>query len=490
MVKVDVRPTQKLRGSNRLDVAASLGPVFSALSADSVDLERVRLVCDWIQYRSNFRDVVDLRPVLPSATNGGSSAAVLELAIDLRRTADIDVESTTRQILADQHNSGLRRVYLEDWVAGRDSCIWSLNSLYWQALGHWEKTTGQEYEQALPGGESDARNRSAVRKLLLDLFHVWDDLGARSALPEELYVVELGVGNGNQAKVWLDEFAALDRADGRDYYRRLHYILGDYSPHVLRRAERTVADHVAHTSSIVLDATQPLSTLGFLRHKAFLIYVSNVYDNLPTDEIAYISGRAHLVEVRAVLRDKDAERIAREATTTPNDLPMLVEKLVRLGPDLLSEVQPQNFPSVESAIEFWRACWTALRLEERYAPLDGLDLYEIAPGLTGEHLRPLLERHGDLRLHVSNGAVASFAGTLPLLHPFGRLQCHDLFVTDTDQYLTGFYGPGKYDGSVVNWVNGPLLRHVGSRQGFDITFTPFGHGARTHVKTLTASLHD
>ena len=33
-------------------------------------------------------------------------------------------------------------------------------------------------------------------------------------------------------------------------------------------------------------------------------------------------------------------------------------------------------------------------------------------------------------MHVSNGALASFADTLPLLHPFGRLQCHDLFVTD------------------------------------------------------------
>ena len=50
--------------------------------------------------------------------------------------------------------------------------------------------------------------------------------------------------------------------------------------------------------------------------------------------------------------------------------------------------------------------------------------------MTGEILRPLLEAHGDVRMHVSNGALASFADTLPLLHPFGRLQCHDLFLTD------------------------------------------------------------
>ena len=49
--------------------------------------------------------------------------------------------------------------------------------------------------------------------------------------------------------------------------------------------------------------------------------------------------------------------------------------------------------------------------------------------------------------------------------------CHDLFLTDADQYRTGFYGPGKYDGSVVNWVNGPLLPHIGSRRGFDVADT-------------------
>ncbi len=66
---------------------------------------------------------------------------------------------------------------------------------------------------------------------------------------------------------------------------------------------------------------------------------------------------------------------------------------------------------------------------------------------------------------MTNGAVASFVDTLPLLHPFGRLVCHDLFVTDVEQYHTGFRGPGKYDGSVVNWVNGPLLAHIGSPEG-------------------------
>lgn len=123
-------------------------------------------------------------------------------------------------------------------------------------------------------------------------------------------------------------------------------------------------------------------------------------------------------------------------------------------------------------------------------PLMGLDLHEVAPGINGEVLRPLLEADGDVRMHVSNGAVASFSDTLPLLHPYGRLQCHDLFVTDTHQYRTGFRGPGKYDGSVVNWVNGPLLQHIGSRKGFDVRYVPFAHRSGTNVVTLTTQVRD
>jgi len=77
-----------------------------------------------------------------------------------------------------------------------------------------------------------------------------------------------------------------------------------------------------------------------------------------------------------------------------------------------------------------------------------------------------------------------------LLHPFGRLLCHDLFVTDIRDYGAGFYGPGKYDGSVVNWVNGPLLRHVGSRGGFDVRISPFAQCPAANVKTLTATVRE
>ncbi len=478
---IDIRPVGKLHGPDPVDVPAALGPLFAALGDAPADLARLRVVCDWIQYRHNFCPPVHTRPIL-------AEPPAVELAIDLRRCPDHDLAAAVKAALGGPDVPA--RTVLEPWRPASQSCIWQFNTLYWQALRLWEQAAGQEYEQALPGGRSQARDTRIVRELILELLRVWDELDARHALPEELYVVELGVGNGNQARTWLDVFAGLDRSHGRDYYRRLHYLMGDYSAHVLDRARQTVREHGSRVSALVLDATRPQLTLGFLAGQAFLVYISNVYDNLPTDEVASIQGRPYLVEVRAYLPDDDAAAIAGRLGLPPDELGGLIQRLLRLGPELLAEAAPGTLPSAADAVALWRDTWAALRLAERYLPLDGLDAYQVTPSLSGEILRPLLGSTGDIRMHVSNGALASFTGTLPLLHPFGRLICHDLFRTEPGQYHTGFAGPGKYDGSVVNWVNGPLLQLAGNRRGFDVRIGPLPSRPAGHVKMLTAQVRD
>jgi hypothetical protein len=500
---IDVRPVTRLRGPDAVDVAAALGPVFTGLSASPVDLARLRVVCDWIQYRNNFTEPVTCRPVLAEPAPAGHTDGPghgdgapwarpdsLEIAIDLRRCGEADLATRVKEVLAAPEDAHPGATVLEPWVPASDSCIWRFNTLYWQALSRWEQATGREYEQALPGGASDARNTAAVREMIGELFAVWDELDARHALPQELYIVELGVGNGSQARTWLDTFAALDHGHGREYYRRLHYLMGDYSAHVLERARQAVAHHGDRVNGLVLDATRPLLTLGFLRGKAFCVYISNVYDNLPTDELASIGGRPYLVEVRAYLGEEDVSRIAARHGVPAGALAALTERLLRLGPDLLAEAAPGTFAGADQVVALWHDVWLALRLQERYVPLEGLDVYRVSPSLTGEILRPLMGSSGDIRMHASNGALASFEGTLPLLHPFGRLLCHDLFLTEPAQYHAGFYGPGKYDGSVVNWVNGPLLQLIGNRRGFDVQIAPFGARPGSNVKTLTAQVRD
>ena len=302
-VEIDLRAAERLRRS--AGAQAAVRPIVEALCASDADLAAGRVVCDWIQYKANFRETAMVRPVL----GADDSEFVDELAVDLRRCAQPDTDVAV-EVTAAILDTNPDRVWLEPWAPSSASCVWRFNALFWQALVDWEKATGREYEQTLPGGESDARNSGAARETILDLFKIWDELASRRALPEQLYVLELGVGNGGQARTWLDQFVELDRRHGRDYYRRLQYLMGDYSVHVLDRARAEVARHGEHVSGLVLDATRLSGTVGFLAGKAFLVYISNVYDNLPSDEVATIRGRVYLVQARSFLPGAAADEIA------------------------------------------------------------------------------------------------------------------------------------------------------------------------------------
>ena len=90
-------------------------------------------------------------------------------------------------------------------------------------------------------------------------------------------------------------------------------------------------------------------------------------------------------------------------------------------------------------------------------------------------------------MHLSSGALDSFVNTLPLLHARGYLQVNDIFVTDFSQYRLGYFGPGKLEGSLLNWVNGALLREVAERAGYDLHFAPFHYrkGSKNSVLYTT-----
>ena len=88
---------------------------------------------------------------------------------------------------------GAAAVTLEEWGPTRPQLHLGVQRPVLAATCAWEEATGRGYEQALPGGQSDARNDdAAAARPIRELFAVWDALAERRALPEELYVVELG----------------------------------------------------------------------------------------------------------------------------------------------------------------------------------------------------------------------------------------------------------------------------------------------------------
>lgn len=130
---IEVRPTDKLRGRNGTVLTSVLSAILRAADEERLDLGRARVVCDWIQYKKNFREPVEVREIV-------DALAGVEIAVDLRRGSDdaSALETALALALGRNGDAAAERLYLEPWAPGTRSCVWSFNALYWKALGLWE----------------------------------------------------------------------------------------------------------------------------------------------------------------------------------------------------------------------------------------------------------------------------------------------------------------------------------------------------------------
>jgi len=471
------------------DVLAALFALLDQQRLDAETLPHLRLHLDWIQYKANFREPISMRY---AADSQGRRLSLAELAVDLRRVprerlldhlADAAATIGSIGVGGPSADDAGGQVIVEDWVPLGESLIWQFNRLFWQRLTDWERQTGRGFEAALPSGRSDANDPVAVADAVADFWTLLVELDKRGQLPAEIFALEIGVGSGTRAGLWLDRFKAIDEARATGFYPRLRFLLADYSLPTLDRAMHAVAAHPNVVSMIATDALNPLRALSFLRYKILYVHLTNVYDNLPVDELVRRDGRLYLVETRAYLPAAAARTIAETHGVGPTELRATITRLLDTGPDL--------FGDRERGVAFWRAVWDGLCLEERLRHLEGTADVPLPPGLHGDDLDELLATApADVRFHISRGAVESFVNTVPLLHPRGYLQVQDIFVATMDEYRQGFRGPGKLDGSVVNWVNGALLRAVGARTGYDVHFAPFRYRAGSRTSILYTTLRE
>jgi hypothetical protein len=460
-----------------------IGTVYTLLEEGHIEkaqFARLQIELDWIQYKQNFREVV-------IATHGyneqGQQVPIMDVHVDTRQVVPGCLRAALLRALA-RTNPGVPqeqdRLPLEQFQSMRSSIVWEFNKLYWSRLKDWEIATGKGYEQALPGGQSDGHNPEAIADSVGDFWTLLRDLESKNQLPPEIYLLEIGVGTGTRCGKWLTRFRALDQQRGTSYYPKLRVLLGDYSLATLDMSKPAVTEHAELCSFLVLDALNPLKTLSFLRHKIMQVHSTNVYDNLPDEEVVRRDGKLYFVQVRAYLPMADMVRLATEFEIQPDGFRAAVSRLLSGNADFLGET-PRG-------VAFWMQLWNAVRLEERLVQMEDLPDFPFPPGLDAARVEDILkEAPSDFRFHLSSGALESFLNTLPLLHPRGYLQVQDIFVTDLDQYRLGFYGPGKLDGSLLNWVNGALLKEVAERAGYDVHFAPFHYrkGSRTSVLYTT-----
>ena len=65
-----------------------------------------------------------------------------------------------------------------------------------------------------------------------------------------------------------------------------------------------MAHHGDHVSGVPLDALNPFKSLAAHRFKIMYVHLTNVYDNLPFDDLVRRDGKLYLVEVRAYLNGR------------------------------------------------------------------------------------------------------------------------------------------------------------------------------------------
>ena len=477
---IELKPPKRVDNEQLAAVMSALAQVaceYQQKPAYQSLLSSMNFSLDWVQYKSNFRPPVAERIVL---TPQCRSIHHREVHIDLRQVAAPELAAQLRQLLDawqfsspllpveaqsnpayegpdETHQGNLAvaiaarpveqlalssqeanadKMYLEPFLPARTSIIWSFNTLYWQALDKWEATFQKGYELSLPGGVTDSCNPEFVAASVSRLCRILDELQAKGQLPEQIFVLEIGVGNGSQARIWLDEFKRLAQETGADYYHRLHYLMSDFSACVLDAAREAITPHLEHVSFLVLDAADPMKSLSFLRYKLLFVHISNVYDNLPGSELVKCDNKYYQVEVRAYLPRDVAEDIARQYELPISNLATVIARFLRIGPDY--------FDDVSQGVHFWSDTWHALKLKERYVQLEDPSQLRLCEGFDGRDIEALLAPVGNVRVHLNEMSLKSFLNTLPLLHPRGIFQVQDIFVTDLEQYHSSFRGPGKY----------------------------------------------
>jgi hypothetical protein len=487
IIQRNYTPSALPKGTDITDLTSRVtAPLTVLLEESGLETEvaaALRIHLDWLQYKTCFRDPVMVRRAVDQHER---LLPLSEISVDLRRLDPPRLKDHLTSAVVALRNGQPQAagaeapLVLDGFLPWRDSIIWAFNRLFWQRLASWEAHANRGFEAALPSGGSDANHPEAVGDSVADFWTLLRDLQTRGQLPAEIYALEIGVGSGARARLWLDRFKALDDECGTGYYSRLRFLLGDYSPATLETALAAVGPHAPISSVLAIDATNPFKTLSFLRFKILFVHLTNVYDNLTFDEIARRDGQLYLVEVRPYIAAEAARQMAADAGLTVAQLPDMIKRLLEFGPEALGDL--------ERGMIFWNNVWNGLRLEERLRSLDEGEDGHLPKGVSRSALDDLLaDAPADIRFHLSRGAAESFVNTVPLLHPRGYLQVQDIFVTSMKDYTLGFRGPGKLDGSFVTWVNGAFLRAVGARAGYDVHFSPFRYrkGSKTQILYTT-----
>jgi 5,10-methylenetetrahydrofolate reductase len=441
---------------------------------------------DRVHYRHHFRRAISVRRFCSEQEDKMGRS---ELVIDIKQFQSAGFfRAETRKALhaLASREDAESTITLETFADESRSLTWAFNAEFWKRLGDFEAATGIKYDESI-GGSSD-HNLAYVRSTARAYF---DRIHENNLGHEPLYVMEIGVASVTRAEAFLDELKRICTVSNVDYHERTTYLLADFSEDLLEKGKAELSRHHGNVESVRFDAADPASALRRYQGRIMHAHICNVYDNLPADKVAWINGTLYRMESRLQLSESRLRESLEPCGLDAADLDWLRQQLGELKErgtsgvaTMLDGMRERLTASGRPASDYvhaWMALFQAMTLEERYLPVEdpadespaldlGADL--TCPQLMGATAQ-LLRGRSDMQVHLNQQAISGFVKLLPLLHPSGTLEVVDIFARRLDEYEQRHKGPAKYDGSTVNWLNGPLFRAVGEALGYDIRFNSF-----------------
>jgi tetratricopeptide (TPR) repeat protein len=276
------------------------------------------------------------------------------------------------------------------------------------------------------------------------LFTALREAEQEEKLEDEIRVLELGVGVGLFARLFLDAFRALCRQHAADYYDRLVYVAGDYSDRMLRDAGRhgTFAGHPGRYLLRVVDALNPVEGLGQDRtgrdwppYRA--VFLNYLLDCLPAAVLEDAPEGPRQLCVRTCLaRGLDPER------DTPFGLDGLLARAQSTDPAARRELL---------------AVFPLLAADYAFRPVD------LASVPHAEFALAFAKSEEISQVVHSYGAIQCLDQLLPLLHRQGFILVNDYGQVDTSEGA-GFEHQ-RFSGSTFVGLNFPLLRAYFTQAG-------------------------
>src|SRR5687768_14868608 len=210
-------PSAVSKGTDIAELTSTvIGPLTAAVEQSGMDAQTesaLRVQLDWIQYKSSFREPVTVRRAVDQQEK---LLPLSEISIDLRHidpsTMPAQIRDAVDAIKGVPPAADGAPIVLDTFRPWRDCIIWPFNRLFWQRLADWEAYAKRGFEAALPSGGSDANHPDAVKASVDEFCVLLRDLDGRGQLPQDIYAMEIGVGSGARARLWLDQFHAVDAA--------------------------------------------------------------------------------------------------------------------------------------------------------------------------------------------------------------------------------------------------------------------------------------